>query len=188
MARAGWRRRVGVLAFVSWLSLGPAVSVLPAAALVRSASPTTAGVISTYAGGPAPASEPETKALLALLTQLQPSRILSIHCHRTDPCNNFDGPAEGLASVMAGHNGYPVRDSIGYPTPGSLGSFAGVDRRIPTITLELPARQPTPRSWAQNREALVAAIRADDRTVRAGSGSPPPPAPPDAAPEEALGR
>lgn len=142
---------------------------------------------SSFYGGDAPATEPETRALVDLLERLKPSRIVSVHS-MARPCNNFDGPAEGLAAVMAGHNGYPVRDSIGYPTPGSLGSFAGVDRRIPTITLELPARQPTPLSWAQNREALLAAIRADDRTVRAGSGSGPPPAPPDAVPEEALGR
>jgi murein peptide amidase A len=77
------------------------------------------------------------------------------------PCNNFDGPAVALAGSMSEHNGYPVRASIGYPTPGSLGSYAGADRQIPTITLELPANHPTARSWNNNREALLAAIQSD---------------------------
>lgn len=33
--------------------------------------------------------------------------------------------------------GYPVEESIGYPTPGSFGTWAGVEKGIPTITLEL---------------------------------------------------
>ena len=32
---------------------------------------------------------------------------------------------------------YPVEASIGYPTPGSFGTWAGIERNIPTITLEL---------------------------------------------------
>ena len=32
---------------------------------------------------------------------------------------------------------YPVEASIGYPTPGSFGTYAGIERQIPTITLEL---------------------------------------------------
>ena len=33
--------------------------------------------------------------------------------------------------------GYPVEESIGYPTPGSFGTWAGIEKNIPTITLEL---------------------------------------------------
>jgi hypothetical protein len=35
--------------------------------------------------------------------------------------------------------GWPVRTNIGYPTPGSLGSWLGIDRGLPVLTLELPA-------------------------------------------------
>lgn len=31
----------------------------------------------------------------------------------------------------------PLQESIGYPTPGSFGTWAGVEKGIPTITLEL---------------------------------------------------
>jgi protein MpaA len=32
---------------------------------------------------------------------------------------------------------YPIEENIGYPTPGSFGTWAGIERNIPTITLEL---------------------------------------------------
>ena len=32
---------------------------------------------------------------------------------------------------------YPVEASIGYPTPGSFGTYCGIEKNIPTITLEL---------------------------------------------------
>ena len=60
---------------------------------------------------------------------------------------------------MGRHNGYPVTATMGYPTPGSLGSWAGIDRQIPIVTLELPREQPGHEAWVTNREALLAAIR-----------------------------
>ena len=30
-----------------------------------------------------------------------------------------------------------MEDNIGYPTPGSFGTYAGVERHIPAITLEM---------------------------------------------------
>ncbi|MCH7494151.1 DUF2817 domain-containing protein, partial [bacterium] len=92
-----------------------------------------------YHPGPAPASEPETQALISLVNTLRPEKIISIHSIlRGRQCNNYDGPGAFLAAALAAHNGYPVNASIGYPTPGSFGSWAGVDRQIPTVTLELP--------------------------------------------------
>ena len=44
----------------------------------------------------------------------------------------------GRRAVSAA-SGWPVRPQIGYPTPGSLGSWLGIDRGIPILTLELPA-------------------------------------------------
>ena len=75
-------------------------------------------------------------------------------------CNNYDGPAEWLASLMSRFNGYPVRPTMGYPTPGSLGSWAGIDRKIPIVTLELPRNVDGETAWEQNRDALLAAISA----------------------------
>jgi protein MpaA len=60
---------------------------------------------------------------------------------------------------MAMHNVYPVKATIGYPTPGSFGSWAGIDLQIPVITLELPRDLPSEKAWEGNRDALLEAIR-----------------------------
>ncbi len=108
-------------------------------------------------GGAASASEPETLALMQTIERLQPRLIISIHSMEK-PCNNYDGPAQAVAETMARHNGYPATPTIGYPTPGSLGSWAGIDRQIPMITLELPRRLPGDQAWQNNRDAILAAI------------------------------
>jgi len=115
-----------------------------------------------YHGGPSPQSEPETRALVRAVEMLKPGRIVSIHSiRRGKHCNNYDGPAEHLARAMSAHNGYPAKASIGYPTPGSFGTWAGKERHIPTITLELPADLAAEQCWSENRQALLAIIRAE---------------------------
>ena len=90
-----------------------------------------------------------------LVEQHKPDRIVSIHA----PLEvvNYDGPARALAERMSVHNGYPVSGDIGYPTPGSFGNYAGVERNIPTITLELP-RGGFDAMWEPNKKALLEAI------------------------------
>ena len=110
-----------------------------------------------YFGGTAAASEPETVALMKLFDDLKPARVVSIHS-MDKPCNNYDGPAKAIAEMMSGLNGYVAKDNIGYPTPGSLGSWAGIDRQIPMITLELPRKMGGEEAWEQNRSALLAVI------------------------------
>lgn len=108
------------------------------------------------------ASEPETQVIIRAVETLKPKRVISIHnAGGGGYCNNYDGPAESLARLMHGLNGYPVKASIGYPTPGSFGSWAGVDAGIAVVTLELPRSASGSAAWEANREALLAAIRAD---------------------------
>ena len=113
-----------------------------------------------YAGAE-PASEPETQAVLRLLDEVKPRKIVSIHAPLSQ--NNYDGPTgERLARVLAKHNHYPVTGYIGYPTPGSFGTYAGVERKIPMVTLELPAKEAEGdllnKLWDENRSALMAVI------------------------------
>jgi predicted deacylase len=109
--------------------------------------------------GPAPSTEPESLAIQHAINTLHPDRIVSIHSiDRGRHCNNFDGPARWLAEAMNKHNQYPVTATMGYPTPGSLGSWAGIDRQIPIVTLELPRQDPGTVAWAQNKDALLNAI------------------------------
>jgi protein MpaA len=113
-----------------------------------------------YYAGPSSASEPETVLIQRLLDEYPPNKIVTIHSpYRVV---NFDGPepqTRQLADAMAAHNGYEVVASIGYPTPGSFGTYCGIERGIPTITLELPEDEPLEIVWRDNREALLAALR-----------------------------
>jgi len=113
-------------------------------------------------GGPTPASEPETRAVMAAVHRFRPARIVTIHSIGAERyCNNYNGPGRALALALAmrRHNRYPVTASIGYPTPGSFGAWAGVEHDIPTITLELPSRHSPKRCWEENLQALLCVAR-----------------------------
>ncbi|MGE0201587.1 MAG: M14 family zinc carboxypeptidase [Candidatus Melainabacteria bacterium] len=109
-----------------------------------------------YFSGNAAASEPETRIMIEILEKHPPAKIITVH----SPYKviNWDGPAEALAQRMSALSGYPAVADIGYPTPGSFGTYVGTERRIPTITLELPEDEPLADVWADNREALLAAL------------------------------
>ena len=88
-----------------------------------------------YFGGLKSNSEPETKFLVDLLNENNFSEIITIH----SPYKvvNYDGPAENLAEIISSFLSYPISSDIGYPTPGSFGTYCGVERNIPTITIEI---------------------------------------------------
>ncbi len=106
--------------------------------------------------GTSQASESETQALIAAMKRYPPTRILSIHAPLH--CINYDGPAEKLAREMAQLSGYPVRENIGYPTPGSFGSWAGADLNIPVITLELRRNIKRSELWPEMGAAVLSFI------------------------------
>lgn len=108
-----------------------------------------------YDPGPAPASEPETRALLGLIARSGAQRLVAIHSpFRTV---NWDGAGRALAERMAARNGYGATGDIGYPTPGSFGSFFGVDRGLEVVTLEIPPLA-VEEAWLENRAALYEAL------------------------------
>jgi protein MpaA len=110
--------------------------------------------------GNSASSQPETKAIIAALDQLQPQLIISVHSiDGGRQCNNYDGPGQAVAELMSKYNHYPAPATIGYPTPGSMGSFAGIDRQIPMITLELPDGPMSDQAFVENREAVMEAVR-----------------------------
>lgn len=85
--------------------------------------------------GTQPSSEPETRAVLSLLEQYPPHLVVTLHAALG--CVNWDGQSAPQAQVLASVNGYPLCPSLGYETPGSLGILTGIDRQIPTVTIEL---------------------------------------------------
>lgn len=90
---------------------------------------------SNYYGGEFAGSEIETQFLIDTINKYTPKLIITIH----SPYKvvNYDGPAKVYAERISEIIKYPVEESIGYPTPGSFGTWAGIERNIPVITLEL---------------------------------------------------
>lgn len=88
-----------------------------------------------YNPGPEPLSEPENKALAKYIIEVKPRFILSLHSW--NPMINVNGPCAEEAKVLAEWTGYTIEADMGYPTPGSLGTYAGKEKGIPTITYEI---------------------------------------------------
>jgi protein MpaA len=111
-----------------------------------------------YEPGAAPASEPETRALMELIARSGARRLIALHSpFRTV---NFDGPARELAERMAARNGYGATADIGYPTAGSFGSYYGRDLGYEVVTLEIPPMSEA-QAWQENRAALYEALDID---------------------------
>ncbi len=108
-----------------------------------------------YDPGPAPLSEPETQTFESLVRLTHPWGVVAVH--QPFACINHDGPASTWADAVAARSGWPVREDIGYPTPGSLGSWLGVDRGLPVLTIELP-KGPLADFRAAAFAALAAAV------------------------------
>jgi len=83
--------------------------------------------------GTEPASEPETRALIGLIDQLKPRAVVSLHSALA--CVDDSG-ASHLGKQLADRCALPFLTEIGYPTPGSMGTWAG-ERGLNLVTLEL---------------------------------------------------
>jgi protein MpaA len=104
--------------------------------------------------GQEPLSEPESRALYQLIETEKPVRILSIH--QPYGCIDFDGPGKILAQRMALWCPLPIQ-KIG-ALPGSLGSWAGETKGIPTITFEMKAEDTLltqDQLWAKYGKAVL---------------------------------
>ena len=107
--------------------------------------------------GETPLSEPESRAIKAVLETYRPARIVSMH----EPLKviDWDGPGEELARHMGRFTDLPV-ERLG-SRAGSLGSYAGEELGIPIITLEFPkgAGDRDPEDlWEDYGRCLLAAI------------------------------
>ena len=83
--------------------------------------------------GSEPASEPETRALLSLIERLKPRAVVSLHSALA--CIDDSG-ASHLGRQLADRCALPFLTEIGYPTPGSMGTWAG-EQGLNLVTLEL---------------------------------------------------
>lgn len=116
--------------------------------------------------GTSAASEQETIFQMNLILRYRPNKVISVHSPLT--ILDYDGPAltaeDGksakllLEQMSTKASGYKVSN---YPIfPGSLGNWAGKEKRIPTYTLELPTtnHQETDKYWALFKDAVIFAF------------------------------
>ncbi len=88
-----------------------------------------------YNPGPNANSEPENQALVQFIHKEKPTFVISMHSWL--PMLNVNGDCAAVSQAIAKRTGYQITDDIGYPTPGSLGTYCGLERQIPTITYEI---------------------------------------------------
>lgn len=111
-----------------------------------------------YPPGPAANSEPENQALLKLIKDFQPQWILNLHSWK--PMLNTNGNCEPLASKLHQLTGYPIEPTVGYSTPGCLGTYSGIERGIPTITYEIERGLSTEKILTTHKHAIRESLKA----------------------------
>jgi murein peptide amidase A len=122
--------------------------------------------------GHIPNSEIETLFQIWLIDTYKPDKIISIHAplgfydydgpgdQRLRPLTDSEEKARNLVRFMsASSKNYKIVDYSFYP--GSLGNYAGNERGIPTITLELETTNPnkTKEYWDQFSPGLIQAVK-----------------------------
>jgi murein peptide amidase A len=116
--------------------------------------------------GHSAASEQETIFQMNLILRYKPNKVVSVHAPLT--LLDYDGPslkAESgigakllLEQMSSKADGYKVSN---YPIfPGSLGNWAGKEKKIPTYTLELPNSNPQEslKFWNLFKDAVIYAV------------------------------
>ncbi len=87
-----------------------------------------------FSPGARPGSEPETKALISLIDELKPDAVVALHA----PLACIDDDKKGrLAHWLAEKTSLPLVSDVGYPTPGSFGTW-GAEVGIDVVTYEFP--------------------------------------------------
>lgn len=108
-----------------------------------------------YFGGENPASEIETRFVINVVEKYAPKLIITLHT--PFKIVNFDGEAREISEKIGEIFNYPVEESIGYPTPGSFGTWAGIERQMPIITIEMDEEIPQ-ESLVQPFERMIKSL------------------------------
>lgn len=84
--------------------------------------------------GSGPGSEPETRAFMDLVERLKPEHVVAVHA----PLACIEDPnITPLGRRLSEASALPLVETVGYPTPGSFGTWAA-ERELHVITYEFP--------------------------------------------------
>lgn len=110
-----------------------------------------------YFPGPSAGSEPESQAFAKFLKEQKPDLIISLHSW--EPMLNTNGDCKGEAEVISKFTKYKITDDIGYPTPGSHGTYCGYENNIPTLTYEIQRDLPLNKVLEEHTQPILEALR-----------------------------
>lgn len=87
-----------------------------------------------FSPGSAPGSEPEVSALIGLIEELRPEIVVALHAPLACIDSLNPGP---LAHWLAKRTGMELVTDVGYPCPGSFGTW-GAENGVDVVTYEFP--------------------------------------------------
>ena len=125
---------------------------------------TSAGRGSPTLSGASAGSEPETRALVELLKDLQPDRVVLLGPSTARADVRFTGQAESIARLLATEAGVPLVGHDPRQLPGSLESYTGDDLGIPTIRFGFTPRATAEELWSSHKGALLTAVGCGSNT------------------------
>lgn len=115
-----------------------------------------------YNPGASACSEPENQFLVKLFDKFHPGLIISFHSWK--PMLNYNGDIEDVAHFISSYNSYKPVPDIGYPTPGSLGTFGPERYGAGVLTYECPLLadgHSLKGIWEENEKGLKSFIQSD---------------------------
>jgi murein peptide amidase A len=114
-----------------------------------------------YHPGPSPLSEPENQGLVKYLSSHEPQFLLTLHSWF--PVLNVNGNCLAQAEAIAAATNYKIDQDIGYPTPGCLGTYAGLERKTPVLTYEIERGLDTHSILSIHVPAILEALKATEK-------------------------
>lgn len=115
-----------------------------------------------WLSGREPESEPEVRALVDLLDDVRPDCVVLLTATRRSPAVGYAGPAATLVRDFAKASGLrPVAVHVA-AEQGSLAVYAGVDRKLPTLTVRVSAGMRRDVLWSTYKRGLLAVIGGDE--------------------------
>lgn len=116
-----------------------------------------------YFPGPEANSEIENKALTAFIEKEKPRIIYSLHSWH--PLLNINGKCRKEAEAIQKLTNYTIQEDIGYPTPGCLGTYCGLERDIPTLTYEIQRGLSCEEILKTHVPAILEALKVTEKMV-----------------------
>ncbi|MGH7193703.1 MAG: M14 family zinc carboxypeptidase, partial [Candidatus Saccharimonadales bacterium] len=114
-----------------------------------------------WLSGRTPESEPETRALIELLDDLKPERIVLLEATRREAELRYSPSAEPIARRLARECQLSATVWDTAEAPASLAAYAVGVRGLATLVLRIPAAAGADYNWEQYKRVLLAAVDAD---------------------------